>query len=39
MYKTKLEELFGSWSDITDKQVKEIKDIWRSWNEKNILRF
>ena len=33
-----LEELFGAWSDITDKQVKQIRNIWRGWNEKNIRR-
>lgn len=36
--KSDLEELFGAWSDITDKQVKQIKSIWRGWNEKNIHR-
>ncbi len=36
--KSDLEELFGAWSDITDKQVKQIKSIWRGWNEKNIRR-
>ncbi len=36
--KSDLEELFGAWSDITDKQVKQIKNIWRGWNEKNIRR-
>lgn len=34
--KSDLAELFGSWSDITDKQTKQIKNIWRGWNEKNI---
>ena len=36
--KSDLEELFGAWSDITDKQVKQIKNIWRGWNEKSIRR-
>lgn len=33
-----LEELFGAWSDITDRQLKQIKSIWRGWNEKSIRR-
>ena len=36
--KSDLEELFGAWSGITDKQVKQIKNIWRGWNEKSIRR-
>jgi len=36
--KSDLEGLFGAWSDITDKQIKQIKSIWRGWNEKNIRR-
>lgn len=36
--KSDLAELFGAWSDITDKQVKQIKNIWRGWDEKNIRR-
>ncbi|MBI2647421.1 AbrB/MazE/SpoVT family DNA-binding domain-containing protein [Candidatus Woesearchaeota archaeon] len=36
--KSDLEDLFGAWSDVTDKQVKQIKSIWRGWNEKNIRR-
>ncbi len=31
-----LEGLFGAWSDMTDKDVKRIKSIWRGWNEKDI---
>jgi len=37
--KSGLEELFGSWSDITDKQLKQIRTIWSKWNAKNIRRF
>ena len=37
--KSDLRELFGAWSEISDKDVKCIKTIWRSWNEKNIHRF
>ena len=35
--KSELGELFGTWSDVTDKQVKQIKNIWRGWNVKNRL--
>ena len=34
--KADLEGLFGAWSDMTDKEVKRIKSIWRGWNEKDI---
>ena len=37
--KTDLERLFGAWSDMTDKDVKRIKSIWRGWNEKDIRGF
>ena len=37
--KSDLKKLFGSWSDLSDKQLKQIKLIWRGWNEKNIRRF
>lgn len=37
--KVNLEDLFGSWSEVTDKQLKEIKASWRGWNEKIIRRF
>lgn len=34
-----LDKLFGSWSDLSDKQLKKIRSIWRGWNEKNIRGF
>ena len=34
-----LQELFGAWSDMTEKDVKRIKNIWRGWNEKSLGRF
>lgn len=37
--KSNLDKLFGAWSDMTDKEVKKIKDIWRDWDGKNIHRF
>lgn len=37
--KAKQNELFGSWSELTDGDVKRIRDVWRGWNEKNIRRF
>jgi len=33
-----LEELFGSWSDLKDDDLKKIRSIWRDWHEKNIRR-
>ena len=37
--KSGLEKLFGSWSDLSDKQLKQIRSIWRGWNDKSIRRF
>lgn len=37
--KSTLEELFGAWSDMTDKDIKQIRKIWQGWNEKIIRRF
>ena len=36
--KSDLRSLFGSWSDLTDKKVKEIKSTWHDWNAKNLRR-
>ena len=34
--KSNLDELFGSWSDLSGKELRKIKSIWRGLNEKNI---
>ena len=37
--KSNLDNLFGAWSDISDKELKKIRSIWRGWNEKTIRGF
>lgn len=37
--KSKLEELFGVWSDMTDEDIRRIRAVWRGWNGKSIPRF
>ncbi len=37
--KSELKKLFGSWSDLSDKKLKQIRSVWRGWNEKNIRGF
>ena len=36
--KSDLKELFGAWSDVSDKDVTQIKRIWHDWNEKDFRR-
>ena len=36
--KADIENLFGVWKDLPDKDVKEIRNIWAGWNEKNICK-
>lgn len=36
--KSNLENLFGAWSELTDKDIKQVKAIWRGWNEKTFHR-
>jgi len=36
--KSDLKEMFGAWSDMSSEDVKEIKAIWRGWNEKDFHR-
>ena len=37
--KSDLKNLFGSWSDIKDDDLRKIRSIWRGWNEKNLRGF
>ncbi len=37
--KADLKALFGTWTDLDDKKIREIKKVWSNWNEKNIPGF